>query len=57
MELPLKPLEEKSVKERVDDEGKEQPLTEESPDSTSTTSQAEAVQLTPCKRAQVIVFL
>ncbi len=57
MEPALKPLEEKPVKERVDDEGKEQPLTGQSPDSTSTTSQAEAVQLTPCKKVQVIVFL
>ena len=54
MESPLRPLEKKSVKERVDDEVKEQPSTEQSPDSTSTT---EAVQLTPCKRVQVIVFL
>ncbi len=59
MESPLKPLEEKTVKEKVDDEGKERPLTGQSPVtcSISTTSQAEAVQLTPCKRVQVIVFI
>ena len=50
---PLKRLKRKLVKERVDDEGKEQPLTEQSPVSSSTPNQAKAVQLSPCKRVEV----
>ena len=57
VEPALKPLEEKPVKERVDDEGKEQPLTGQSPVSTSSTSQVKAVQMSPYKRVQVIVFI
>ena len=53
VEPVLKPLEEKPVKERVDDEGKEQPLTEQSPISSSTPNQAKAVQLSPCKRVKL----
>ena len=53
MEPVLQPLEEKPVKERVDDEGKEQPLTEQSPVSSSTPNQAKAVQLSPCKRVEL----
>ena len=53
VEPALKPLEEKPVKERVDDEGKEQPSTGQSPGHSSTPYQAKAVQLSPCKRVQV----
>ena len=53
VEPVLKPLEEKPVKERVEDEGKEQTLTEQSPVSSSTPNQAKAVQLSPCKRVEV----
>ena len=53
VEPVLKPLEEKPVEERVDDEGKEQPLTEQSPVSSSAPNQAKAVQLSLCKRVEV----
>ena len=53
VEPALKRLEEKPVKGRVDDEGKEQPLTEQSPVSTSAPNQAKAVQLSPCKRVEL----
>ena len=53
VEPALKSLKEKPVKERVDDEGKEQPLMEQSPVSSSTLNQAKAVQLSPCKRVEV----
>ena len=53
VEPVLKPLEEKPVKERVEDEGKEQTLTEQSPVSSSTPNKAKAVQLSPCKKVEV----
>ena len=55
VEPALKPLEEKPMKKRVDDDRKEQPLMGQSPVSSSTVNQAEPVQQSSCKRVQVIV--